>query len=281
MINKHIRIGENNTLKINRFTDPGAYLEAQDEEVVLLPRGYLNDEMKIDDELEVFVYTDSEDRPVATTEEPLAYKDQFLYSKVLDTNKQGAFMDIGLQKDLFVPKNRQKKPFRTGEYRIVRVVKDELTNRLHGEESITKYLLKNTKHFTPNQEVNILIFAKTPLGYKVIVENNYEGLLYENEIFQQVNTGDKLTAYIKEKRADGKLDISLQPSGKNNALEIDTKKILDLLRTNDGSLPYTYKMEPQTIKKVFGISKKAYKRALTTLIESKKIELKENGIELL
>ncbi len=280
MINKHIRIGEKNTLKINRFTEPGAYLEASDEEVVLLPNAYVTDDMKVEDEIEVFVYTDSEDRPVATTEEPLGYKDQFIYSKVLDSNKQGAFMDLGLQKDLFVPKSRQKKPFKVGEYKIVRIVKDEFTNRLYGEESITRYLLKNTKHFTPNQEVNIMVFAKTPLGYKVIVENNYEGLIYGNEIFQEINTGDKLTAYIKAKRSDGKLDIALQPMGKNNAADIDTKKILDLLKTNEGFLPYTYKIEPELIKEVFGMSKKAYKRALTTLIDAKKIHLKEDGIEL-
>lgn len=280
MVNKHINIGEKNTLKIDRDSDYGFFLTAQDEESVLLPNAYITDDMKIDDTIEVFVYTDSDDRPVATTEEPLGYKDQFIYTRVMDTTKIGAFVDFGLLKDLFVPKKMQKNPFKVGEYKIIRVLKDHLTNRLYGDESIGKYLLKNTKHLTKNQEVGILVFAKTPLGYKVIVENSYEGLVYDNEIFQKISTGEKLTAYIKNVRPDGKLDISLQPVGKSNALELDTKKILSLLKTNDGFLPYTYKTDPETIKEFFGLSKKSYKRALTSLIESDKIALEQEGISI-
>lgn len=281
MINNSIRIGEKNTLKINRFTEPGAYLMAEDESVVLLPNAYVTQDMQLDQEIEVFVYTDSEDRIVATTEEPLGYKDQFIYTKVVDVTKIGAFVDMGLSKDLFVPRNRQKTPFKVGEHRIVRILKDVDTNRLYGEERITKHLLKSTKLLTKNQEVSMMIFAKTPLGFKVIIENSFEGLLYSNEIFQPIQVGDKLNGYVKAVRKDGKIDVSLQPIGKANAIDLDTKKILDLLKLNDGSLGYNYKTDPETITNVFGLSKKAYKRALTSLVESQQIIVKDDVISLM
>ncbi|MEA3290041.1 MAG: S1-like domain-containing RNA-binding protein [Campylobacterota bacterium] len=281
MINKSIRIGEINTLKINRDTDYGFFLEAQDESEVLLPNAYITDDMKIDDTIDVFVYTDSEDRPVATTEEPLGYKDQFIYTRVVDTTKYGAFVDMGLLKDLFVPRNKQKTPFRVGDKRILRVVLDIETNRLIGVEKITSFLSKDIKVLEKNDPVDILIFAKTPLGYKVIVNNIYEGLIYQNEIFTDIAVGQKREAYIKEIRADGKIDISLQPIGKKKAEDINTTKIITLLKSNDGILPYNYKTDPETVKEVFGLSKKAYKRAITSLLESKSIELNENGMSLL
>lgn len=280
MINKHIIVGEINTLKIDRDSDYGFFLTALDEDSVLLPNAYITDEMKIGQTIDVFVYTDSEDRPVATTEEPLGYKDQFIFTKVEDITHIGAFVDMGLQKDLFIPKKNQKTKFKVGEEKIIRILKDPLTNRLFGDERVTKYLLKNTKHLTKNQEVDILVFAKTPLGYKVIVQNSYEGLIYQNEIFQNISTGDKLKAYIKNVRKDGKIDISLQPIGKDNSIELDKKNIIKLLKTNDQFLPYTTKSDPDKLQEFFGISKKAFKRALNELIQEKKVSLQNDGISI-
>ena len=281
MINEHIELGVINTLKINRDTEPGLYLEAGDEEVILLPNAYVTDDMNIDDELDVFVYRDSEDRLVCTTEQPYGMKDQFIISKVVDTMKFGAFIDWGLPKDLFVPRNKQKTPFEVGDTRIVRIVEDEQTNRLIGVEKVTSFLTKDTSGLEINQEVRLLIFAKTPLGFKVIVNNMYEGLIYANEIFTKLEISNDIVGYIKNIREDGKLDISLQPVGKEASGDVNTQKIIKLLKQNENYLPYNYKTDVSVIKKVFGISKKAYKRTLTSMIDSNTIKLDDEGMKLL
>ena len=278
MINEHIKLGELNTLKVNRITEPGIYLEAQDEEVVLLPNAYVTNEMQVDDEVKVFVYTDSEDRLVSTTQTPYGMKDQFMFTRVVDVVPFGAFVDWGLQKDLFVPKNRQKTPFREGDSRIVRIVQDDESERLIGVEKITSFLKTDTNSLEKNQEVDILLFAKTPMGFKVIINDSYEGMIYTNEIFTDVRAGDKLKAYIKHVRDDGKVDVSLQPIGKANADDMNAKKVLEVLEQNFNDLPYNYKTDSQIVQDLFGISKKAYKRALTKLVEDNIIKLDENGM---
>jgi len=281
MINEHIELGVLNTLKINRLTDPGAYLEASDEEVVLLPNAYVTKEMQIDDEVEVFIYTDSEDRLVATTQTPYGMKDEFMFTRVVDVVDFGAFVDWGLQKDLFVPKNRQKNPFRDGQTRIVRIIEDDESGRLIGVEKITSFLSTDTKDLQQNQIVDLLVFAKTPLGYKTIVDDTYEGMVYSNEIFTTIDVGDKIKGYIKTIRDDGKVDISLQPIGKTFAADVNTQKILDTLKQNHNNLPYNYKTDAEVVKEMFSMSKKAYKRALTSLIENNLIKIDENGMELI
>ena len=273
MIEQYIKLGEINTLKVNRDTPHGVFLEALDEETVLLPKRYVPNDLKVDDTIDVFVYTDSEDRLVATTEEPYGKKNQFIFSKVVDTTSFGAFVDWGLQKDLFVPKNKQKKIFRVGDSRIVRIVEDDKSGRLIGVEKITSFLKSNTKSLKPNQEVSLLVFAKTDLGYKAIINHTYEGVIYKNEIFHNISVGDSLQGWIKNIRQDGKVDLSLQPIGKNLNKSINSEKILTILKQNDGELPYNYKTDPQTIQDVFGISKKNYKRALTTLLEDNLITI--------
>jgi len=279
MINEQIELGVMNTLKIDRETDPGLYLMAEDEEVVLLPNAYVRDDMLIDDEIEVFIYTDSEDRLVATTEQPYGMKDQFAVVHVVDTVAYGAFVDWGLPKDLFIPKNKQKNPFRVGDRRIVRIIEDEDTRRLIGVEKITSFLSDNTQILEKNQEVDLLLFAKTPLGYKAIINDTYEGMLYSNEIFTKVKEGDQLKGYVKAVRDDKKVDLSLQPIGKKNAEELNTANIIAMLDQNHGEIPYNYKSDPETVKEIFGLSKKAYKRALTTLVEKKLIAVDENGMK--
>ncbi|MGB5866500.1 MAG: S1-like domain-containing RNA-binding protein [Arcobacteraceae bacterium] len=281
MINEHIELGVLNTLKINRITEPGIYLEALDEEVVLLPNAYVTKTMQVDDELEVFVYTDSEDRLVSTTQMPYAMKDEFLFTKVVDVVDFGAFVDWGLPKDLFVPRNRQKTPFRDGQTRIVRIVEDDESGRLIGVEKITSFLNSDTKDLQLNQKVDLLVFAKTPMGYKTIIDDTYEGMLYSNEIFTRIDVGDKIDGYIKQIRDDGKVDITLQPIGKTFTDDVNTKKIIDTLKQNNNDLPYNYKTDPEIVKEMFAMSKKAYKRALTKLVEDKIIKLDDNGMELL
>ena len=281
MINEHIELGVINTLKIDRKTEPGIYLIAEDEEVVLLPNAYVTEDMEVGGEIDVFIYTDSEDRFVATTETPYGMKDQFAVLQVVDTVAFGAFVDWGLPKDLFVPKNKQKTPFKVGDKRIVRIIEDSETERLIGVEKITSFLSNKTDELSTNQEVELLLFAKTPLGYKAIINDTYEGMIYDNEIFTKVNVGDKVKGYIKAVRKDKKVDLLLQPIGKRNNKDIDTEKILSLLAQNDGEIPYNYKSDPELIKEIFGISKKAYKRALTTLVDNGSISINEKGMKKL
>jgi predicted RNA-binding protein (virulence factor B family) len=279
-MNKTIELGTINSLQINRVTEPGLYLVPEnEEECVLLPNAYITSSMQVGDVIDVFIYTDSEDRIVATTLKPYAKKDEFGFLEVVDTSKFGAFVNWGLPKDLLVPKNKQKTPFVVGEKRLIRVIEDENTGRLIGVEKITSFLKKETQHFQINEEVEILLFAKTPMGFKVIVNNDFEGMIFHNEIFEKVKVGDKKRAYIKLVREDGKLDIVLQKVGSKGDDESLTK-VLMLLEKNNGFLPYTSKSDADVITKIFGLSKKNFKAVLTKLISQDKIENVENGIKL-
>ena len=277
-MNTTIQIGVINTLEIDRITDPGLFLKAGDDEDILLPNQYITDGMLLGDLIDVFVYTDSEDRPVATTQVPSAILGEFGFFEVVDTASFGAFVDWGLPKDLFVPRTKQKTPFNVGEKRLLHVDLDEQTNRLIGVEKVQNYLTQAPKTLKPNDEVYILVFAKTPMGYKVIVNDAYEGLIYANEVFEPIKTGDRKKAYIKLRRNDGKLDISLQRIGKTSG--DDASSVLDTLKQNGGVMPYNYKSDADDIKKVFHLSKKSYKRALTELQEKGSIEVKDTGIYL-
>ena len=276
-MNKQIELGCINRLKINRVSEPGLYLIAQDEEEVLLPNIYITNEMQIDDELDVFIYTDSEDRLVATTLTPYGYVNDFAALEVIDIANFGAFCDWGLPKDLLVPKNRQKSTFNIGDRKVVQIVCDERTNRLIGTE---KFSLKEaTKEFKQNDEVEIIIYTKTPLGFKVVVNNCYEGLIYHNEIFENISIADKKRAYIKAVRDDGKIDISLQKIGVKKT-DDNSAKVLEILKDNGGELGFTYKSDAEDIKDVFGLSKKAFKATLTKLIENDDIVLGETTIKI-
>lgn len=279
-MNNEIKLGEINTLRILRETDNGLYLQSTNEDEVLLPNLYVTKEMEFDDTIDVFIYTDSEDRLVATTVKPLGLKNEFVFAKVVDVARFGAFVDIGLPKDLLVPKNKQKNPFEVGDSRIIRIIEDEETCRLMGVEKITSFLSNDTKHFQRNDEVKILVVARTPLGFKVIIDNNYEGIVYKNEVFGKLNTGDTKKAYIKNVRDDGKVDVSLQPIGSSKSGDVACDKIMQLLEKNNGSLPYTSKSDSDAISNIFGLSKKNFKKALQTLKSEEKIEILEDGIKL-
>ncbi len=276
-MNETLHIGEINTLIIDRLTAPGLFLRTLEGSDVLLPNQYVQETMHIGDTLDVFVYTDSEDRPVATTLTPKGILNQLAFVEVIDTTDIGAFVDWGLPKDLFVPKIYQKRPFRIGEKRIIRIVLDQKTNRLIGTEKISAALELPPQKFYPNTPVSFMIIAKTPMGYKAIVDHRYEGMLYANEIFEPIRTGEIRHGFIKLHREDGKLDLSLQKTGKEKSSDA-SEKILTLLQENGGMLPYNYKSDPNLIQQTFGMSKKNFKAALTKLHENQKITIKENGI---
>ena len=276
-ISQHLVLGTLNRLRIDRLTDPGAFLAAGDDKDVLLPNRYVTDAMQVGDVVEVFLYTDSEDRLVATTERPRAMLDQYGFFEVVDVTRYGAFVDWGLPKDLFVPRNAQKTPFRVGEKRILHVSYDDQSHRLIGEEKLTKYLETKVRGLRPTQAVKLLVMARTPLGYKVIVNHRYEGMLYHNELFEKLAVGDVRTGYIKMIRPDGKIDLSLQPIGAAKS-DMAAEKVLSLLEAQGGILPYNYKSDAELVQNVFGLSRKNFKRALTALQEAGKIEVRENGI---
>jgi predicted RNA-binding protein (virulence factor B family) len=271
-LNEIIELGVVNTLRVDRSSDHGLYLEAKDEESVLLPNAYVSDDMNIDDLIDVFIYTDSMDRLVATTMRPYAMKNEFVFAEVVDVLEYGAFVDWGLIKDLFVPRYMQKIPFKLGDMRILRIVEDEETQRLIGVEKIKTFLKEIPKGLKRNTKVNLLIFAKTPLGFKAIINNDYEGMIFSNEIFQDISIGDLLKGYIKQTTWEKKLDITLQPLGGDKSVNLNTEKILNILQ-KDSSIQVNYKSEPNEIKKIFSMSKKAFKKALTSLISDNKIIL--------
>lgn len=279
-MNENIEIGKINRLKIERFTEPGIYLIAKDEEVVLLPNQYVKESMKEGDEIDVFIYTDSEDRIVATTQKPIAMMGEFGCFKVVDTTKFGAFVDWGLLKDLFVPRKFQKTPFKVGETRILFVDKDEKTDRLIGDERLKNHLNEKIQFIKQNTKVNLLVIAKTPMGYKCIVDNSYEAMLFKDEVFEKLEVGDSRLGYVKHFRDDGKLDVSLQPIGstRNNVMQ---DKVIDILKQNGGSMNVTSKSDPELIKEKFGLSKKAFKAAVTALKLDGKLKVSQSEINLI
>lgn len=274
-IDEKIKQGVVNTLKVNRVSEPGIYLISGDETEVLLPNAYVKKDMAIDSLLDVFIYTDSEDRLVATTLKPYLYLNEFANLKIVDSAKFGYFVDIGLPKDLLVPKNRQKGTYNIGSYKVLQMQFDERTSRLIASE---KYILEEEpKNLKQGDEVEIILYSKTPLGFKVIVNNSYEGMIFHSEIFENLKIGDKKRAYIKNLREDKKLDISLQKIGE----KVDSNKVLEILKANGGVLNFTYKSDAEDIKNMFAMSKKAFKATLTKLIDEKKINLENDRICLI
>ena len=274
-IDDKIKQGVVNTLRVNRVSEPGIYLISGDETEVLLPNAYVKKEMAIDSLLDVFIYTDSEDRLVATTLKPYLYLNEFAYLKIVDSAKFGYFVDIGLPKDLLVPKNRQKGTYNIGSYKVLQMQFDERTSRLIASE---KYILEEEpKNLKQGDEVEIILYSKTPLGFKVIVNNLFDGMIFHSEIFENLKIGDKKRAYIKNLREDKKLDISLQKIGE----KVDSNKVLEILKANGGVLNFTYKSDAEDIKNMFAMSKKAFKATLTKLIDEKKINLENDRICLI
>jgi len=271
-------LGRISVLPITRFTDNGAYLQLSDGDEILLPKGYLLGDEKEGDEKEVFVYTDSEDRPVAITDRPVALVDEFAVMEVKEVTQFGAFMDWGLPKDLFVPKSEMGKPITEGGKYLIMVCVDYKTNRLIGVSKYQDFMLSDTADFTEGQQVNALVFDKTELGYKVLIDQHYEGLIYANEVFKPINVGDVISAYVKKRREDGKLDLQLTPVGRQK-YEEGAEKILDVLKIQK-FLPLHDKSSPEEIKKTLGMSKKHFKQSIGQLYKSKKIVILDNGIEI-
>jgi len=281
-IDHTIRVGWTNRLAVTRIIEFGLVLRNHNgDEEVLLPNAYVTEEMKeLGQGIEVFVYTDSEDRRVATTERPLAMEGEFGYFEVVDFKSYGAFIDWGLPKDLFVPLSQQKSYFRIGKKYILRVALDEETGRLYGSQKIGRWL-EEPVGLTPSQKVEALVIAKTPLGYKIVIENRFEAMLYDNEIFEPLEIGERRVVYIKSIRPDGKVDCAMQPIGKQAKVSSGEKKVCAVLEQRGGSVPLTTKSSPEEIEKQFGMSKKMFKAVVNPMLEEGRLKMEDGELRLL
>jgi predicted RNA-binding protein (virulence factor B family) len=274
-------IGKRNILSIVRAAPPGLYLDGGELGEILLPGRYIPADLKPKDKLDVFVYRDSEDRLVATTETPLAMVGEFAYLKVISVNQNvGAFLDWGLAKDLLVPFREQDSPLRAEDWAIVYVCLDEKTNRILATTRLNRHLSRDTPSYRTGQEVNILITGRTPLGYNVIVENAHRGLLYHDNLAAPLLTGQKLKGFVRTVRPDGKIDLRLDASGYKRVAAL-TDQIIRALEQNSGRLMFDDNSSPEAIRQKFGVSKKAFKQALGKLYKNRRICFLNPGIQLL
>lgn len=275
-----IKLGEYNTLEILRETEPGLYLGDDEDNVVLLPHKYKPETYEIGDELKVFVYLDNEERPIATTLEPFLLLNTFGYLHCSDVTEFGAFMDWGLEKQLFVPFKEQARPMKKGSWYIVYLYMDEQTNRLVGSSKTNHFLQNENLTVEAFQEVEILVTHITEKGANAIVNGVHHGLIYVDDIFEDIRSGDRMKAFIKKIREDNKIDLVLQAPG-YRSIEPNANFIREELEAAGGFLPLHDKTDPETIKNQLGMSKKSFKKAIGTLYKDKQIVIKEDGIELI
>lgn len=274
-----LQIGRKNTLEVYKFVDFGVYLDGEQYGPILLPRRYVPENIEEGDEIEVFIYLDSEDRLVATNETPKVQVGEFAYLQAKDTSDFGVFLDWGLPKDLFVPFRQQKQPMIVGNFYWIYCSLDPKTDRILASAKIDSHLLEINPEFDEGKEVTVQIHSKTDLGYKAIIENNCWGVIFANEVFETLEIGDVRKAFVKTVRDDGKIDLSLQRIG---FVRFDDaqQKILDALKNANGFLPLHDKSEAQEIQNALGMSKKTFKSAIGMLFKTKVISIKENGVEL-
>lgn len=273
-------IGEYTDLKIDRFTSVGAFLTDEEGFEVLLPNKYLQEDFELDQNITVFLYRDSEDRPVATTEKPYVTLNDFAFLKVKDVTPIGAFLDWGLEKDLFVPfKEQQAKMIVGGEY-LIRLIKDDKTDRLLGTTKINRYLSDDVSELEIGQEVNLFVGDISDLGREAIINNSYKGMIFKNRIVRPLRTGEQTSGYIEFIRQDGKIDLSLVPVGIEK-FDHFTTTVLDYLKAHDGKMEITDKSNPDLIRNELGLSKKAFKKAVGNLYKKRMVKLHSDHIELI
>jgi len=272
-------IGKYNTLKIAKAVDFGVYLDGGELGEILLPRRYVPEGVKAGDSVEVFLYFDSDDRLIATTEKPLARVGDFAFLEVVAVNATGAFLNWGLPKDLLVPFSEQRPPMKAGKKYVVFIYFDNASRRIAATAKIDKHLSKQPAPFKSNQEVDLLIYGQTELGYKAIIDNSHGGILYKNEVFWELRPGDRVTGYIRKVRDDGKIDLRLDKPGYGGVGDL-ADQILAALKANHGFLEVTDKSSAEVIGRLFGTSKNAFKMAVGALYKKHLITLDAFGITL-
>ena len=275
-----IELGNYNTLKVLRSTSIGLFLGDDEGTEVLLPNKYVPENCEVDMELQVFCYLDNSERPIATTLDPKITRNGFAYLEVVEVGEYGAFLDWGLEKHLLVPFREQTVRMQQGNKYVVHCFMDEKTFRLTGSSRVDRFLSNKDAMYDENDEVDLLVSRKTPLGWEVIINNKHKGLVFENDVYKPIGIGDRLKGYIKLVRPDLKIDVSLQPIGAK-MLEPTAQLIFEHLERHDGFLPLHDKSSPEEIKAKLHISKKAFKKGVGALYKQRKIEIREDGIHLL
>ena len=263
-------IGKINSLEIARRTEQGFYLIDENGNEVLLPNRYITDDMNIGDTIDVFVYNDSEDRPIATTETPFAQVGEFALLRVKAVNSIGAFLDWGLMKDLLVPFREQRMRMIAGRSYIVYVYVDDESKRIVASAKLDKFLDNKIPEYKFRKKADILVVKRTDLGFKVIVDNLFSGMIYHDEIYQDINIGEHYTAFIKNVRPDGKIDLKLGDREVKRVKGL-ADVIMDYIKANGGSMQITDSSSPEMIRAVFNCSKKDFKKTLGFLYKAKKI----------
>jgi len=274
-----LELGTYTTLQVVKSVDFGLYLDGGDEGEILLPTRYVPEGTKIGDSIEVFIYLDQDERIIATTEKPLAKVNEFAWLEVSWTNEFGAFLNWGLMKDLFCPFREQKQRMQRGKHYIVYIKEDEESHRLMATAKVDKYISEERPDYKHGDEVDCLIWQKTPLGFKTIIDNKYQGQLYDNQLFRPLTTGNRLTAYIDHIRQDNKIDLTLQPTGHQHTLDF-AEVLLRYLYENNGHCNLGDKSDAELIYDRFKVSKKAYKRAVGDLYKRRIITISDDGIDL-
>ncbi len=275
-----VEIGKINNLQVVKSLEHGIYLDGEELGEILMPSRYVPENCEVGNSLDVFIYLDSADLLIATTETPYVMVDECAYLKVVDVNPAGAFLDWGLPKDLLLPYGEQISPLKIGQSYTVLAYLDENTNRIAATQKLDSHLSEEAQYFKPEQAVDLLIFGKTELGYKAVINNTHIGLIYKNEVFQTLSHGEKLKGFIKTIREDRKIDLCLQLSGKDARDDLNTR-ILNHLRKNDGESTLTDKSSPEDIYQCFAVSKKNYKKAIGMLYKKRLIRIEEDKITLL
>lgn len=274
-----IKLGDYNLMKVVKKVDFGMYLDGGDEGEVLLPQRYVPEGCKVGDELNVFIYLDNEERLVATTLTPLAKVGDFAFLSVAWVNEYGTFLNWGLMKDLFCPFREQKMKMETGKGYIVHVHLDSESYRIVASAKIERYFSNEQPEYKQGDEVSLLVWQKTDLGFKVIIDNKYPGLVYKDQIFKDIHTGDKMKGYIGTIRPDGKIDVTLQPTGRKMTTEF-SEVLLQYMKEHDGVCRLTDKSPAEDIYKTFQVSKKNYKKAVGDLYKRRLISLFDDCIAL-
>lgn len=274
------QIGKTNNLRVVKEVDFGVYLDGEEQGEILLPQRYVPDNYDDTGFIDVFIYLDSEDRIIATTEIPYAMVGEFAFLKVAAVNKYGAFLDWGLPKDLLVPFREQKQDMEEGRSYIVYIYLDEESQRIAASAKVDKFLDLTPIEFVEGEEVDLMIYNETDIGFKAIINGAHWGILYKNEVFQPLKTGDIIKGFIKKIRDDNKIDLSLQKTG-FEFLDDVAERILAKLKDQDGFIPVSDKSSPETISEYFGISKKSFKKSVGSLYKKRLIAIEDEGIKLI
>lgn len=275
-----IDIGKYNTLQVLKTVDFGVYLDGGNGVEILLPARYITEPLHPGDEVEVFVYTDSEDRLIATTEKPFITVGEFAFLQVADVNRIGAFLYWGLPKDLLCPFREQKARMDKGGMYLVYAYLDDTTKRIVASGKIERFLGNTVPEYTYGAKVKALVYQRTEIGYKVIVDNLYHGMIYINEVYRPLELGESVDAYVRNLRDDGKIDLTLQAADTRSRIDIVADRLIEYLQANGGKAELSDTSSPEDIKLALECSKKDFKKAVGLLYRQHRITLDNDGLSL-